>query len=425
MKSVKLAVLWMVLLLIVSCTHSAVEDNQEPTERTEPAAEVQEDLLKNNKELIVWSYFNMEDINRKFQTKYPDVSIHFTQIPYADFVDVYLKALISGQPPDVMLIDNGTVGQFNTIRDAFENLRDPPYHGGKYIDLIPPNLKNLYYSFDGEKLTGIPQNITGAVTFYRKDIFELYGLPSEPEAVGLYLEDPKHWIEIGKRLKKDGKSIFQWDTDPLDILAMQESFFDPNYQYVRNSPLFGAMLETSRAVRQHGLSLRSSIWTEAGQEAIRSGQLAAVYMGSWGVADLQRWAPETKGKWRVARLPAGIYGSTGGSLLSIPSRSKNKTLAWEYVQIATELDKEQDVLEDIAFLGGQDITALFRELPYRTKAPSPSPFDQKAQEIWNDAIIAAVATDTSPEDVLEDIQEETEESVSEERKYVLHYLKQR
>jgi len=424
MKGVK-GLLLLVFALTAGCLSREPATWNDAPRRAETTEVAQDDLLKHTKALTVWSYFDMESTNAAFRAKFPDVALVHTQFDYEDFADVYVKALISGQTPDVMVIDNGSVGRFNSIRDAFDNLLEPPYDGEKYVGLIPPNMRNLYYSFDGSKLMGIPQNITGAVTFYRQDIFDRYGLPSEPEEVAAYFDDPDNWIEAGRRMKKEGRSIFQWDTDPLDILAMQESFFDSEYRYVRNKPSVGALLESARAVRQQGLSLRSSIWTEAGQEAIRSGELAAVYMGSWGIADLRRWAPDTAGKWRVTRLPAGLYGSTGGSLLSIPAQSRNKALAWEYVQMATDVDKEKDVQDDIAFLGGQDMTTLFEELPYRSKMQTPSPFDQQAQKIWSDAIIDAVATDTSPDFILRDIQLEIEDAVAEERRAILDYVRQR
>lgn len=422
MKLAPLTALLVMLTLLSGCFSRVMEQPRDTGSILPMNNQENNDLLKNTKEIEVWSYFDATPLNARFKEKYPDVNVHYTQFSFNEFVDVYLKALISGCPPDILYIDNGAVGQFNSLRDAFDNLLEAPYYAGNYLDRIPSNLHNLYYSFDGKKLIGIPQNMTAAVTFYREDLFRENGLPSEPEEVGRYLENPANWIEAGNQLKQKGISIFQWDTDPLDILAMQDSFFDARYQYVRNTPAVSELLGTSRAVWQNGLSLRASIWTNAGQEALRSGQLAAVYMGSWGVKDLKAWAPETAGKWRVTRLPAGLYGNTGGSILAVPSESRNKLLAWKYIELTTDITKEMHFEEESAFLGGQQISRFFTELPNRTKPPTPSPFDWKAQKIWNAAMIDNLSTSRAPDLVLSDVQVQIEESVAGERKYVLEYL---
>ena len=44
-----------------------------------------------------------------------------------------------------------------------------------------------------------------------------------------------------------------------------------------------------------------------------------------GYLPLNNWiAPGTAGKWGVSHLPDGIYGSWGGSFLSIPTNQLNK-----------------------------------------------------------------------------------------------------
>ena len=56
-------------------------------------------------------------------------------------------------------------------------------------------------------------------------------------------------------------------------------------------------------------------------------------MGAWLGGHLASWlAPDTKGQWRSAQLPAGAFASWGGSFYAIP-KAANKAMAWEFVGV--------------------------------------------------------------------------------------------
>ena len=84
--------------------------------------------------------------------------------------------------------------------------------------------------------------------FYREDLFRAVGLPTDPEELAEYLADADRWLGAAA-LKRRGHFLFQQDSEPLDLLGMQEGFFDESLRYVRNTPPFVEMLEVARTVR--------------------------------------------------------------------------------------------------------------------------------------------------------------------------------
>lgn len=425
MKPVQTILVGLLAIMLAGCSPDLLKGQMQTWHGNMKKPGIDEDLLKETKELAVWSYFDMSAIHEEFQQRYPGVRFSYKQFAYNQFEDAYIRALISGEPPDVLVIDNRYAGTFLAMRDAFDDLLEPPYSAMSYLRLIPGNLRNLYVSSDGGKLIGLPLDMTGAVMFYRKDLFEASGLPVEPEKLADYLREADHWMDAAQRLKQAGHVIFQQDTEPLDVLGMQETFFDEEFRYKRYTAAFSEMLEVSRTVWQQNLSLGSSVWTENGQQALRTGQLAAVYMGSWGIDHLQEWAPDTRGNWRATRLPMGVFGIEGGSFLAVPAKSKNKYLAWEYAKLATTIDRIPDYSSANDFLGGQDVSHLFRLVPYEAKSPTPSPFDAKAQQIWDTEMMNATMSATNIEEALYKVQAQIEAAVEEDRMHVLRYLGQR
>ena len=59
---------------------------------------VQDDLLKETKELTVWSYFDMTGMNEQFRERYPSVRFSYKQIAHEQFAEAYAEALIAGDP---------------------------------------------------------------------------------------------------------------------------------------------------------------------------------------------------------------------------------------------------------------------------------------------------------------------------------------
>ncbi|CAH8185821.1 hypothetical protein VAE142_460001 [Vibrio aestuarianus] len=143
-------------------------------------------------------------------------------------------------------------------------------------------------------------------------------------------------------------------------------------------------------------------WSNEWYEGFRNGTFATQLSGAWLLGHLKNWiAPDTSGKWAVSHLPDGIYGSWGGSFLSIPTQSKHQDEAWKLIEyMTTQRDVQLKAFEtiaafpsnittyddpmfnqDIEFLGGQKARLLFADVAKNIKPVAPAKGDHVARSI--------------------------------------------
>ncbi|MCX6130409.1 MAG: extracellular solute-binding protein, partial [Proteobacteria bacterium] len=138
----------------------------------------------------------------------------------------------------------------------------------------------------------------------------------------------------------------------------------------------------------------------------REGKVATQLSGAWLLGHLKNWiAPKSSGLWGVTYLPNGIYGSWGGSFLTIPKQSKNPAEAWRVIQYLVKADTQLKGLKNIAafpanittyndkafqepieYLKGQKARLLFAEVAKKIKATQPAKGDQIALSIYQNAL---------------------------------------
>jgi multiple sugar transport system substrate-binding protein len=107
--------------------------------------------------------------------------------------------------------------------------------------------------------------------------------------------------------------------------------------------------------------------------------------GAWMGGHIKGWiAPDTAGKWRVAQLPDGMYGSQGGSFAGIPTQAEHKEAAWKFIEFMAT--NEQVQLQNL------EIADMFPALTATYDDPIFSESDefyggQKVREYWKEAAV--------------------------------------
>jgi len=340
--------------------------------------------------LSIWGYdptwFNFEPEMKK---KFPNIELEFID-QTIDITNDLLNQVAEGKAPDVVMLkaEYRSVGKIHYM-DVFDDLLSPPYNAGEIFDQFTETQLSFALSPDGKKLNAIPLTQYPSVTYYRKDILEKYGFPSEPEELGKYIEDPNNWLNMAKELKKYDHWIAQWITEPSDIYYRNRGFYDNKFNYLRKGPEAEMVLYASKIMKEYELYPSINIWEPSGQEAIRNGKICMVYLGSWGEKRLLEWAPELKGLWRVTKLPFGANAFDGFHVLGIPKTSKNKEAAFEFIKMIVENEKKYfkeayDQKSD--YLGGQYSERLYTEL--RKKLPHVyfTPLELKFDGLWQTEI---------------------------------------
>ncbi|MVA74873.1 extracellular solute-binding protein [Auraticoccus sp. F435] len=280
----------------------------------------------------------------------------------------------------------------------------------------------------GETPTGrfcfFPLDIGPTGFFYRQDIFERAGLPSEPDEVSAATRTWDEWIELGEKLRRDADAGMVQTAAQLFnqfLNASPERYFDtadrPLYEQ-EGSAVRQAWDLAVRAV-QTGVVTGASSTTDQNAAWV-SGRTAGQVEGAWWSEIVVDTAPETAGSWRIAQQP-GPPGNSGGSFVAVPRTCKNPEAAFAWIRWAqspqmqartfndvqlfpsTPESFELGVMESSDFFGDQDPLEFFSEAAqtvpttfistheskvgaFRTELGLVSNGSKEPERAWEDAV---------------------------------------
>ncbi|HAS6190793.1 TPA: extracellular solute-binding protein [Vibrio vulnificus] len=301
---------------------------------------------------------------------------------------------------DVIVVDVEKIGPF-VASGGLVNLSQQ-YGADKYQERFAPYAWAQGKGADGN-MYGIPVDLGPGVMYYRSDIFAKAGIDVK-EAI----KDWDSYIAAGEKLKQQNVQLIASAADVAQAIIFttvpegEGLYFDKEGSPVVTSERFVHAFEVAKTIRDKGLDGRILAWSNEWYEGFRNGTFATQLSGVWLLGHLNNWiAPETAGKWGVSHLPDGIYGSWGGSFLSIPTQSKHQDEAWKLIEYMTTRRDIQlqhfatiaafpantttydDPMfqEEIAFLGGQQARVLFADVAKNIKPVAPAKGDHVARSI--------------------------------------------
>ena len=249
--------------------------------------------------------------------------------------DTKLRTSLAGDAyiPDVSAI-NSNCSLYFPNEDLFTDLNDygaaeakNDYFDWKWSLGTAPSGKQMFWPMD----TG-PTGL-----YYRADVFEKAGLPSAPEEVGAAVTTWDAFVELGRKLRADGKAALVITAATIYtqyLNASAERYFDAD-----NKPLFeheGSAVkrawDTAVAAVQGKVTGNAQTATDQ-NAAWSSGQVAGHVEAVWWAEILKDTAPDTKGKWRLASQPVKP-GNSGGSFLCVPRTAKDPAAAVAFIKWA-------------------------------------------------------------------------------------------
>lgn len=395
-------------------------------------------MSKDPVELLFWSYYGgWEPIIEAFQMKYPNVTIHFETFSNDTYVNTYQQAMASSKTPDVMITDSEHFGQFSAIM-GLENLLD--YGAGQYEDDFSESLWRSNLSFDGSSLIGMPSGSSPMVTYYRADIMEEHGFPSDPDELGTFMENPDNWLRIARELKESDSYIAAWPMDVIQLYDSTQPLFVENMEFGRNTDETRRAIDIAKTLYNEGLISSTDIWTQFGYQAIKKGKFAMLYLGTWGANQIEEWAPETAGLWRQTRLPFNLYGWVNSSSFMIPTSANNKRWAYTFIEFCvTEWSMKALKSNSVPsyfpargqgerlkrkndFFGGQNLYALNEALAKRMEETTATPIDLPAKSIWNKVINQGIERDRMADAIIKDAEKEIRATLGKEINILKAYL---
>jgi multiple sugar transport system substrate-binding protein len=385
-------------------------------------------------EVTVWTFTTEEAFKQvadSFMKEYPNIKVNIVNLGW-EVHDKLQTTLAAGSgAPDVALVEQGQFPRYVT-GGVLEDLLMPPYDAGRYESGVSEYNWNRWKSVDGAKLLGMPWDVTPGVLYYRADIYEQLGLPSDPLDLAQYMEDPDNIIAIAQTLKADGKYFMEWGDGPVHWGGDEVGYFDTQLNWTRNSARLVELLDvTKRGEQIQWAPYQAGLWSDEGKAMVKKGELTGMVLGSWGAREIANTFPELSGKWRATVMPLGIHAGLGGSSFVLPSQSKNKEAAWafmEYINLSEEAWKiwtGQSIqpgwkhIQELSwyvshtneYLGGQEDYKLYQEIEQNIPPRTLNPLDGKAWGIWLEGVQKAIKNNLDSKAIIQEIDENAQKQL--------------
>lgn len=296
--------------------------------------------------ITFWSWkYTMQSIESElsgFFQAYPGISVETHLLSHDDAYKKFLLANAANQgAPDVSTLSGYYIGQYvetNALEDLTELIA--PYRDQIVESKWPDAIKD-------DRIYAMPWDSGPVALFYRRDVFEQAGLPSDPESVSELLSTWDKYVEVGKLIK--ARTGIAMHTMALDsafgltrilehMMAQQGTLYVDNEGKIAiNGPEGLRALKLILRMKQENLLLDAESGSVPWEEALNNGQVATILEAVWMGGTLRDIARDSEGLWGVVKMPAWEEGGPraaegGGSYLGISKQSTNKEAAWAFIE---------------------------------------------------------------------------------------------
>ncbi|MRH41702.1 extracellular solute-binding protein [Aquibacillus halophilus] len=378
-------ILLTISLVLVGCKHSISPSHLELSKYQ--AYENQEVTSNENTDhLKLWTHeisYDIENTIRIFNQAYPNIKVEVTVINRDEVVDKYRESLIEKDTPDLFVISDENLGSFSGI-NRLENLKeksDDPF----FLELFKSGLIQNYSSVHEDYVYALPFEVYPYVTFYRADILEKEGFPSEPTELAEYMKNEENFMRMATELETEDHYIMEYSHSLITHFNRSINYHDQQLNYLGADSSSQKVFEVSEFIGENELFLNNTIWSPEGKQALKDDRLVMFFLPSYGQDRLKEWLPEQYGKWRATNLPFGKVGMDKevGKSLAISSYSDNKELAWKFVEFAAKNNSQRyNPTNGDYYFGGQDLNSLYKDIISTDLPGQPTPIDKSAYEVW-------------------------------------------
>ncbi len=376
--------------------------------------------------LWMWPEGYGDDVLNAVKEKFSDISLRQDVIG-GDFKQKLTTTFSAGSGlPDITGVKGEDISFFLSKTDYFEDLNE----------LGAKDIKGDYLDWKWEQATtkdgkqlGIPTDIGPTALFYRFDVFEEAGLPSDPTELENAIRSWDEYFELGKELiaKKPGTFLVRNTASVFGTAWRQagKGFIDENGAFIGDQEHIRAAWDLAVKANAAGINGALAAQTTDSAAAVSEGRLPADFGASWHLADLMSDAPETSGKWHVCKHP-GEAVNKGGSFLTIPKGAKDPKKSFEILSFmlnaknqaleykhsgnfpaATEAHSMPEVDSEVEFLGGQKAAEVFSaaaetvrplyedpnseavNAPFYAELEQVESTKKDPEKAWSDAVTAA------------------------------------
>ncbi|GAA3123061.1 extracellular solute-binding protein [Planomonospora alba] len=295
--------------------------------------------------LTYWTWApNMDKIVKVWNDANPDIQVTVSkQAGGDDAAAKFLTAAKAGNPPDLVQAEYQMLPSF-VAADAVADLSaeagpvKPAFSEGTWGQV----------TLGTEGVYAIPQDSGPMMLYYRKDLFDKYGI-----------EVPKTWdeyAEAARTVRKEDPEVFlgtfsSKDPGSFAGLAQQAgarwwSISGDAWKVAVNDAATVKVADYWGGLVKEGVIDDQPYFTPEWNKALNDGTLLTWPSAVWGPGVLASNAPKGKGRWAIAPLPQWSEGESfsgfwGGSSTAVAAKSPNKAAA---VKFATWLNTDPQAL---------------------------------------------------------------------------------
>jgi len=245
--------------------------------------------------------------------RFPNVHVEFTALDFTSLHQKLITALTAGIATGLPDICRTYVGFYRQIVDAKGVLDVTPEIGPYRKDIVPALYDNL--NVHGH-IYAVPDDFGAYLMGYRTDLFEKAGLPTDPAQVAALWPTWADFIKVGQHIKdKLGINLINVYPNGLyqnfEVIKNQGSTgtFDADGNVIFDSAYHVQAAQVWKQLWQSGLVTTFSVGSPQYWAAHKSGLVATKIYPNWEDFTVLDFVPESRGKWRVTRLPAVTRGS--------------------------------------------------------------------------------------------------------------------
>jgi len=346
--------------------------------------------------ITVWAWPSadkaFDSIVAGFTAKYPGIHVTWEMKPNqaAGTRDALLAAMAAGSGgPDVALLEINDIGMY-ALHGGFVDLRKAPYNAEKYKGDFVGYKWDLATAPDGS-LFAFPWDIGPAGIFYRRDLLDKAGVPSDPDRLAKLIRTWDDFYAVGKKVSDAANKVWWIDTArgiPYIYFA-HKNFFDKDMNVAIDNPTTRKVLTIAQKIRNANMDAKASLWTDEWYTMLNTGRVATTIVGCWFGGFLKSWiAKDTGGKWGVIPIPEQPLQNWGGSFLGILQTSEHPEAAWKFVEyVCADAQAENTIMKTVDYFPAYK--PAWKDAMY----DQPDPFfgGQKTRRLW-----ATIASSQGP-----------------------------
>lgn len=381
-----------------------------------------------------------------FHEKYPNIEVEFVFTDTTAHHQALQTALSAGSgAPDVSMVEGAYIAQYRdsaALVDLYTLGAD--VHKTDFVEFK----WDQAISSDGDRLVAIPWDLGPTLYYYRTDIFEEVGLPTDPDEVYELMSTWDGVLEVAEKVSIPGERwflpsaayLYQW-------MFINRDYFNEDLDLILEREGDLELLEAALEIRKNGWDMEVDMWSGEAYAAYPAGTVVTVAAGSWFSGFFKTDIdPDGAGHWGATALPGGLPNTNwGGSFLVIPEQSQNKEAAWAFIEYMMATSEGQnDIFRAIdyfpaykpawdaapelytdpdPYFGGQAPNAIATEIASKVPVVNTTIMDTTAEGQVISAFNAGYEAGEGPEEIRARVEKNISEAVVELKAQQIQILK--